>query len=541
MYLNFSDIPGHNNLFLDYVYDYEQVANYFLKDFRASTKFEEHFEETLSKYKLGREKLNHLVSKQYEDIECSQLTRNNINLLQSPKTLAVVTGQQLGILGGPLYTFYKIITTIKLARQMADEYKNYNFVPVFWLEGDDHDFDEIRLVNIFGEDNSLTSIAYDDGMDVDENRGSVGIKNIDDNIEDFFNTLITKTRKTDFTGELVSKLKDAYFSGTSFKDAFFDLLHSIFDKYGIIFFDPADSTVKKELSPVFKQELMNYRKHTDALVLRSAELEETYHAQVKVRPINLFLIENKERLAIEPDENGYKLKGKRTKLTYDELLNILGERPDKISPNVILRPICQDYLLPTAFYVGGPGEISYFAQIMAIYDFFDISAPIIYPRSAATIVEKNIAGILEKYKLSLSDMFKDPHDLKNQIVQNLSEFDLESLFSNTDKEIEKILGELQSKIIKIDPSIEGLVEKTKQRIVQSTSALKDKTLNADKRRFDTALRQLDKATSMLYPNKNLQEREINYFYFANKYGNDFLEKIFNNLAINKFEHQIIEL
>lgn len=541
MYLSFSNIPGHQDLFLDYLYDFKKVSNYFPKDFRNTEGFESHFKAVLEKYQLERSKLHGLISRQYIDINCSDITKSNIDLLSKDNTLAIVTGQQLGMSGGPMYTIYKIMTAIKLSRHLKENFNDYNFVPIFWLEGDDHDFDEVRYLNLFSQNNTLTSVEYNDGLAEETNRGSVGVKEFNENIIKFASDLQEILRPTEFTDDLIRTFKNAYFEGANFKDAFFDLIKTLFDDQGLVIFDPVNSNVKKELVPVFMKELDEYRKNADKLVLRSAELEETHHAQVKIRPINLFILDNKERLAIEPADEGYRLKGKRKIITKVELDEIITERPDKISPNVILRPICQDYLLPTAFYIGGPGEVSYFAQVFSIYDSFNIEPPIIYPRSSATIVEKNIKNILEKYDLEYTDLYSDTDELNKNIVQKLSDIDIEALYTSTDEEIEKLLETLKEKLSPIDPTLADLVEKSKQRILQTTGNMKSKTENADKRRFETALKQIEKAVTMLYPNKNLQEREINYLYYANKYGPDFLKKLYSDLSINKFEHQIIEL
>ena len=541
MYLNFADIPGHQSLFLDYLYNFKNVEEFYKKDFRNTEAYEEHFEAVLSKYKTSRDEINEMISQQYSDIQLSKATKANIELLQNNKTLAVVTGQQLGIAGGPLYTFYKIITAIKLSKHLKENYNDFNFVPVFWLEVDDHDFNEVKSLNVFAQDNNLATVSYEDGLPDEVNRGSVGVKEFDKNIDNFFEQLNSVLRPSDFKEDLFTKLKSAYFDGTSFKDAFFDLIFEIFDEYGLIIFDPGEKKVKEKLVDVFRFELDNFRSHADKLVLRSAELEEKYHAQVKIRPINLFIIENKERLAIDPDDAGYRLKGKRAVLSPDELNKRIAERPDKISPNVILRPICQDYLFPTAFYIGGPGEISYFAQILSLYPSFDIEAPIIYPRSSATIIEKNISDVIAKYDIPIKDIFNDPESVTQQVIQKLSDKDVNDIFLETNVKLLLLMDELKEQIKEIDPTLTDLTEKTKERISQTIGGLKSKTENAQKRKFETALRQIDKAVMMLYPGKNLQEREINYTYYANKYGSDILKWIFDELSINKFEHQFLEI
>ncbi len=464
-----------------------------------------------------------------------------MSLLQEKTTLAVVTGQQLGILGGPLYTFYKIITAVKLCNNLNERYDDYTFIPVFWLEGDDHDFDEVKSINIIDEANNLKKISYVDEMPEEENKGSVGFLKLNPDINRFFDELNTELRDTEFKGDILSKLKSFYSEGRTFKDAFRDLIFWLFDEYGLVIFDPQDTEVKKLLTPVFKKEISGFRAHSEKLVNVSAKLEEEYHAQVKVRAINLFFHTDEGRYLIEPVENDFRLKRKRKKFTYDELQSLIEKEPERFSPNVLLRPICQDYLLPTAFYIGGPGEISYFAQVTPLYSIYQVEPPIIYPRSSATILEKNISSLLEKYELSLEEVFTDPDILKNKVLGIISPNSLDDIFSQVSNEIELTYDKLKEKLFEFDKTVADASTKYRQKSIHYLDELKGKALDAQKKKHEVTLRQIDKLNTAIFPASNLQERELNFIYFANRYGTDFIKTIFNELSINKFEHQGIKL
>ncbi|MEJ5350479.1 MAG: bacillithiol biosynthesis cysteine-adding enzyme BshC [Melioribacteraceae bacterium] len=541
MYINFCDIPGQQNLFLDYLYEFDNVKRFYKSNFREQESYETLFNRLENFNRPHRNQLIELIKKQYQNIRISKQTESNIEALYSNRTFVICTGQQLGVFGGPLYTFYKTITAIKLSNYLKERYDNYQFVPVFWLEGDDHDFDEVRKFSILNNNNELVTLKYDDGIEEDINRGCIGLKSFNNNLEKLFEDLSLHLRETEFKNSVIELLKSFYKPGETFLDSFRNLLIKIFDDYGLIVFNPLDSEIKKLLTPIFSEEIINYRSHTIQLVERSAELEETYHAQVKVKPINLFFIENNERLLIEPVEEEYRLKGRRKKFTKDELLEQLNQHPEKFSPNVLLRPICQDYLFPTAFYVGGPSEISYFAQISPLYDIYNIVQPIIYPRASATIVEKNIKSIIEKYNLDYLNLFTTEEELVTKIIEQNSTTDINSLFEETQSNIEKILYQLGENLSSIDKSLLDITGKTKIKIEENLNYLKTKALELEKSKHEVTIRQLTKARNNLYPNNNLQEREINFIYFANKYGLDILKWIFNELTINKFEHQILEL
>jgi len=542
MFIDFSDIPGHQNLFLDYLSEYENVEHFYKRHFRAVDQYPELFKLLSQLERPHRAALPNIIKAQYGEFKYSKKTLQNIDSLASEKTIAVVTGQQLGIFGGPLYTFYKSITAIKLCSYLKENFDNYNFVPIFWLEGDDHDYDEVRVFSLLNNENQFVSIKYDDGQLDEINRGSIGGLKFNQNLENVFNELASSLRETEFKSSLLELIKSTYQPEKTFLESFRKLMIHVFDEYGMIVFNPVDTNVKKILAPIFYKEISEYTDHTDYLVERSAELEEVYHAQVKVKPINLFYVEENERLLIEPTETGeYRLKGKRKKFSKEEILAIVENSPEKFSSNVLLRPICQDYLFPTGFYVGGPSEVSYFAQVTPLYDLYELNQPFIYPRSSATIVEKGVKAILDKNNLSYEDIFTDEDKLIQKIVSASSEINLETLFDNSLNEIIVSLSQIDEKLVQIDKTLLDLSAKSKQKIEESLNLLKAKTLDAQKRKYDSTIRQISKVRNVLYPNNNLQERELNWIYFANKYGPDIIRWIFNELSINKFEHQILEM
>ncbi len=540
MYVNFSDIPGHENLFLDYLYEYENVTDFYRYDFRNKENYLKIFKSISEKPRASSSHISSILSEQYSTVDSSDLTKKNIKLLSDSRTMAIVTGQQLGVMGGPLYTFYKIITAIKLSRYLSDRYDDYNFVPVFWLEGDDHDFNEIRSIKIPDDSNRMQTISYGEAIEEEDVKQSVGLLQFDDSINEFVNNLGRHLRETEFTKDLIENIQNIYSTGKTFKDSFFKLIHSLFDQYGLVIFNPLDDKVKELLKPVFKKEIMDFRDHTEKLVYVSATLEELYHAQVKVKPVNLFLRVDDGRYSIEPTDDGFKLKRKRKSFTQEELLDILENEPQRFSPNVLLRPICQDYLLPTAFYVGGPSEVSYFAQILPLYDFYNLTPPVIYPRSSATILEKNIGNILDKYSIEIADIFIDTENVKKKIINSFSENSIDDVFDNITNQIELAFDQLKEKLFDLDKTIADSSNRYRDKIFNSVNELKGKAEKAHQKKHEVTLRQIDRIAGNIFPNNNLQEREFNYMYFANKYGDEILTLIFDKLQINKFEHQIIE-
>jgi bacillithiol biosynthesis cysteine-adding enzyme BshC len=541
MFINFADLPDQHQLFTDYLYNFEKVKGYYKYNFRDKEEYIKLFKKRTETVNGNRSIIPGILQKQYSGFELSQKAEENLAALKEKNTLAVVTGQQLGILGGPLYTFYKIITAIKLCNNLNERYDDFRFVPVFWLEGDDHDFEEVKSINIIDENNNLRKFSYEDEIPEDENKGSVGFLKLKPDINRFFEEINTELRDTEFKNEIISKLKSFYSEGRTFKDAFRDLVFWIFNDYGLLIFDPQDPEVKRILKPVFKKEISDFRSHSEKLVNISAKLEEEYHAQVKVRAINLFYHTDEGRYLIEPVENEFRLKRKRKKFTLDELQNLIDSEPERFSPNVLLRPVCQDYLLPTAFYIGGPSEISYFAQVTPLYNIYQIEPPIIYPRSSATLIEKNIESLLKKYDLNLEDIFTDPEKLKTRVLEIISPNSLDDIFAEISNDIELIYDRLKERLFEFDKTIADVSTKYRQKSSHYLDELKGKAIDAQKKKHEVTLRQIDKLSTALFPDMNLQERELNFIYFVYRYGIDFIRKIFEELAINKFEHQGIRL
>jgi uncharacterized protein YllA (UPF0747 family) len=215
--------------------------------------------------------------------------------------------------------------------------------------------------------------------------------------------------------------------------------------------------------------------------------------------------------------------------------------PARFSPNVLLRPICQDYIFPTAFYIGGPSEISYFSQVIPLYKLFGVEQPFIYPRASLTIAEKNIRKIIDKYNLAYNDVLLDKDALTDKVIKQLSEVNIEALFRNFEEDITGMTDSVKEKLMSIDNMLEDSISKTYKRIIESISGLKDRTFEAQKKKHEITIRQLYKVSNIIYPNSNFQERELNFIYFANKYGLDIVKWIMGELSINKFEHQIVEL
>jgi len=539
MFINYKKLPGFSRLFLDYVYNYEQVKNFYPFDFRKANNYPSLFYKVLKTRKVKNEEISEIIELQNKEYKLSPLTKRNIELLRQSNTIAVVTGQQVGIFSGPLYTIYKAITVIKLCESLKEKFDEFNFVPIFWMATDDHDFEEINNIEIIDKNNNLIDIIYEDNWTREFNRGYVGELKIKKNFLELFTNLKLMLSETEFTPLVLGKVEKIYSAGKTYASAFKEFMIWLFDKYGLIIFDPSDVNVKNLLKPVFKGELINFRSHADAIVMQSAILEENYHAQVKVKPINLFYSDGKGRRAIEPTENGFKIKRGKKNISLKEILELIDSKTNCFSPGVLLRPVCQDYLFPTGLYVAGPAEVAYFAQAMPIYKNFNVIPPVIYPRISATIIEKNVNKILRKFNLKFPDLILEEADFTKKVLQVFAEESADIIFSRTVENINLNFEKLKRKLIEIDPTLENSVEKALKKTLNNLDVLKEKTLKAQELKYQAAFRQIEKTKNLILPSGKLQERKLNILYFFNKYGLEVINWLMNLTEVNKFEHQIL--
>lgn len=544
-WLDYRQIPpaagGYSELFYDYIDRYDAVQQFFPGNFRENSSFESVLK-ALERKTHDRATLVEVMREQNSALGASARTLENIELLARPATYAVVTGQQVGLFGGPLYTVYKTITTIRLAEKLKLRYPKKDFVPVFWIEGEDHDFEEMNNAGVLDQENTLVRAAYLPGGTMPErNVGAVGELVLDDALAATYATLEAALGKTEFTAQILPALQECYATGKTFNQAFGAWMTRLFAGLGLAFLSPNDARLKKILSPLFVRELEEYPSISQMVITRSAELEQRYHAQVKAKSINLFLFHKGGRYLIEPRETDFSLKGTRAFFQKEELLTIARDNPAQFSPNVILRPLCQDMLLPTVCYVAGPSEIAYHAQLQPVYQALDVPQPVVYPRASVSILQGNLVRAMEKYGLDLAEFLGDVGKVTAKVVEQISDIKLDNLFANVTKNVHEALNELRFGLNEVDPTLLGALEGVASKIDVNVGVLKEKAIAAQKRRNQTAVRQIEKSAAGLLPGGMLQERELCAAYYMNKYGPDFPKWLMEHIDITGFKHQVLTL
>ena len=532
---------GITPLFVDYLNDFEKLKDYYAADFRDRKSWKKLIDKVLSKQK-NRSTLVRVLTEQNKQHHCGIRTLANIDLLGNENTVAIVTGQQVGICSGPLYTIYKTLTAIKLAEQLSAQYPDYNFVPVFWVENEDHDFEEINKLNVLNPGGDLQTIEYlFGGKPLERNPGPVGSMVLDGFIDGFFDRLQSQLQESEFKAALFNELRGFYRPGTALGPAFVGLMNQMFEDSGLVFLNPSYAELKNILKPIFQKEIAGMSKTSQIVIETSAGLEEHYHAQIKAKSINLFMLHKGGRYLIEPRENDYSLKGTRQFFSKEELSTLVENSPEVISPNVVLRPICQDAILPTIAYVGGPSEVAYFAQLKPVYESFGVQMPVIYPRASVTILEEKVKNILEKFQVGFTEIWSDLDPLLVRIAEQVSEVKVDALFEQLHTLFHEAVAESRFGIQQIDPTLSGAIDSTLSRIDAQLNVLKEKTQSAQQRRQEVTIKQIQKVAANIFPKSNFQEIEFNVVYYMNKYGPDFVKWLSGEIVIDRFQHQLIDL
>jgi len=546
MQIPYNKLPGFNDFFNDYIKDFNSLKDFFNYNysdkesiFKSITDKEENY---LNKKLFSRSELADILSIQNKFFNASDAAINNIELLKQDNTFAIVTGQQCGLLSGNLYTVIKALSAYLLAKKLSEDFNDYNFIPVFWLEADDHDFLEVNNINVFDKENKLAHLDYFENATPQE-KYLTPVNSIvfDDFIEKFKTDLGENLIKSDFTETVFDFINRSYKPGISFPVAFARFMNYIAGNLGIVFCNPADKEIKKLLIPVFEKELNTYPETCERVIETSAVIEQKYEPQVKPQPINIFYVHNNHRHLVEPrPDNIFALKNSRQKFEKALLIEQLYSNPENFSGNVILRPVCQDYLLPTVAYVGGPSEIAYFAQFKNVYEFYDVVMPVIYPRVSVTLLENRVAKFLDTNGLTAEELF-DNKKITSKLMNKINELKVDDIFNNLKDELNALYYSFGIDLEKIDKNLLNTFKSKNEKYIESLDFLKQKFIESQARQNESAINKLNSAIESIYPDEVMQERYLNIVYYLNKYGTGVMQKLLDAMDINSFNHQVIEI
>lgn len=542
----FSDLDAFPDLFVDVANRDLQALAYYAGDWGdADTR--RSMANTVAQQPVDRDVLADTLTDQNQhwspDGTLSPAVGDNIDELRDPESVAIVTGQQAGFLGGPLYTIYKTITALQLADQVAEETER-PVIPVFWVAGEDHDFKEIAHASILHR-NEVVRLEYPEPSLPNgdrDNTGAVGRIKLTGEINALLSALDEHLPDSDFKPGVMRPLRDAYREGATAGDAFARLMRSLFEGTGLVLMTPDDPRLKRLVQPLFRRDLTDSQTAVDAVLSAGEQLErDGYHAQVHAAPTNLFLLDDNGRLPIDREEDGFRLRGTDRTFTESELLDRLDASPEDFSPNVVLRPLMQDTLLPTLAYIAGPGETSYFAQYKAVYEWAEIQMPLIYPRASVSLVESKVRSVLDAFDLSVADLTRDVEKLFQNLVVDEMVVDVDAVFGEALAQIHGAINDLKPHVEEVDRTLVKSAEAARASMAKEMNDLKQRVVRAEKRQQDELRAKLDKARVNLVPDGALQERRINVLYFLNKYSPFLINDLRVTLTTDTSAHQVVDL
>ena len=451
------------------------------------------FEPAMKKRTFSHEKraiLANVLARQYGEGSRHKKVLDNIAVLRDENTFTVTTGHQLNLCTGPLYFIYKILAVIKMTEKLARLHPAHRFVPVYWMAGEDHDFAEISHFNLWGK-----KIEWQ--LDA---RGPVGL-------------LETKGLEALFEDipDLPDFIRKAYLESTNLAAATRRLVDDLFGKYGLVVMDADDKALKMQFREVMRDDLFSHTVY--GLVSdTSAELKAAgYKNQVYTRPVNLFYMEKGLRERIVEDGGVFRVLNTEMTFSGDEMMSLLDNSPEKLSPNVVLRPLYQEFILPNLAYVGGPAEIAYWLQLKSVFDHYKTPFPILFPRLFAMIIPRAVRKKMLKLHITESDLFHDFQVLKEKILYDdgLPANDL----SQEMKILDKAFNLVKQKATEIDKSLEGYVVAEQKKAEKGMLNIQKRLKKAIEQKEATKIKQLESVMEKLFPEGNLQERHDNFLNF----------------------------
>lgn len=503
--LDYRTLPSYKPLFLDYLHRFDALSSFF-----AADPFEPDSWETVASRLETQDPRTSTAAPLRalnQALGADEHTLSSIDKL-ADGALAVVSGQQVGLFGGPLYTLYKAMSAVRLARS-AEQRLQKKVVPLFWMDTDDHDFAEVQSTWVLDASAELANLRYEELEPVE--KLSVGGRTLAPSIEAVLEHAAASLPETEFKDDVLSALRESYSPGRSLAEAFGTWLLRMTRGSGLVIIDPSLPELKAIGARVFEQELAEGSTSTKLVQQTTEELVGLgYHAQASATDTNLNLF------YADPHRNP--ISASMTTGEKSDLARQLRDEPGRFSPNVLLRPIYQDTLFPTLAYVAGPNELAYFAQLKRVYEHFDVTMPLIASRASLTVVERPQARFLERYSVDLVKLDTDNESVLNDIVRAQTPPQLDEDLSRARNCIQDITAALERDLKAVDESLVPTVKATRGKLFHHLKELETKALRAVKRKNDTVRQQFLATRTALFPGFAMQERKLSPLGYLNKYG-----------------------
>lgn len=522
--ITFQNSGYFTDIIVDYLNQSEKVKSLYNR-FPTPENFKQQIQEKSTFSNSHRAVLVDSLSRQYAPFQVSELTQGNINLLAQENTFTITTGHQLNLFTGHLYFLYKIISVINLTKELKQDNPQYNFVPVFWMATEDHDFEEINHFHLHGKTiswNRKTSGAV----------GQLDTSGLDE-VYKVFSTEIGISKNAEY---LKTLFENAYLKHKNLSDATRYLVNELFGKYGLVIVDADDKQLKSLFSPYVKQELSqqtSYRQVTATLK------DFHYPVQVNPREINLFYLDKNLRERIIFQNGKYQVNNTNLSFTQEEILKLTETNPEKFSPNVIMRPLYQEVILPNLCYIGGGGELAYWMELKKSFEGFGVAFPILLLRNSVLLVTEKQNNKRIKLNLGFKDVFEKQDKLINRKSAEFSEANID--FAALKEQLHQQFEQLKEAAGKTDKSFGNAVSAQERKQLKGLENLEKKLLRANKKHYLEQLSRITALQNELFPNQTLQERVGNFSEYYEAYGEQLIERLFEEQKPLSHEFNVIVL
>lgn len=501
--IDFDQTNSFSSFFLDYISGKES-----LQGFHNGLPTKENFKKQIEGRNFPqshRGVVSEQLVKQYANVDASQATLSNIELLKEGNTFTVTTGHQLNIFTGPLYFIYKIVTVVRACEELKHEYPEYNFVPVYWMASEDHDFEEISYFRLNGK-----KLVWET-----DQQGAVGRFNLK-GIDKIFEQVIG----------MPEFFVDAY-KKKNLASAVLSYVNELFGERGLVVIDADNAAMKELFKPVIQSDLFEHKPQELAQKTTEGLEQGGYSTQVFPREINFFYLKDDIRSRIVKTDSGFEVLETNLHFSEEELKEEIEKHPERFSPNVLLRPLYQEFLLPNLAYVGGPSELVYWLQLKGIFDHFGTTFPLLMPRNFAAVVDKNTLRKVEQINLTWEDLFKEDHELVNEKVKEQTTFKLDL---NVEKaKLETIYQQALQQALDVDQTLERMVKGEHRKAEKTLEKIEQKILKAERKNQEILVNRIYAIKEALFPGGAPQERKDNFlnFYMTNP---NFVEDCLNSLS-----------
>ena len=540
----------YNNLFRDYIFNFENISGYYEYDYRDIDSYKKRVLDLEADYdEKNRIKIYSILKNYNKKIGCGQKTLENIEKLKSQKSAVVIGGQQPGFLTGPLFIIFKILTILKLSSFLHKKLK-IPVVPCFWNASDDNSAGQVDNLNIIN--NEIVNIKLE-LSDFDRKKRYSDIYLTEDRFKEAIEELENLLHLTSFKSGIIDFLKNGLSdvfkncsnieSKINISSFFSSVIVRMFSNYGLVIIDPADIELKKLGYSLLEFDVSNHYRISRLINSTGKKLNSSgYHSQLNsiAGVLDFFYCEDGIRNRIYSNgDNLFEIENKR----YDkkEFWGLMKKNPAGISLNVVLRPLLQDRLLPVLCSICGPGESSYFVQVKPVYDLYNLKMPIIYPRFSATIIEKKIKKLFKKLKITDVMLESGKEETIRQIVGKGLEIDLEKLMLDLENDIQIRLEKLERVFLDFEMNISDSFDRIKRNLKKEIKVLNKKLYSELKRQNEFVVESINKLYRNIFPNGNLQEREINILSYLNRYGFAFMDDLYSVIKPLDFSHKFLEI